>query len=88
LTHILVFKEIVANLTSMEVKFEDGDLALLLLCSLPALFNNFQNTILYSHDTLPVAEIYEALITVTSPPFTNTVSRNQDHYGASLQKLL
>jgi hypothetical protein len=40
-THILVFKEIVANLTSMEVKFEYEDLALLLLCSLPASFNNF-----------------------------------------------
>jgi hypothetical protein len=41
LTHISVFKEIVANLTSMEVKFNDEDLALLLLCSLPAPYNNF-----------------------------------------------
>jgi hypothetical protein len=41
LTHISVFKEIVANLTSMEVKFNDEDLALLLLCSLPASYNNF-----------------------------------------------
>jgi hypothetical protein len=41
LTHISVFKEIVADLTSMEVKFDDEDLALLLLCSLPASFSNF-----------------------------------------------
>jgi hypothetical protein len=41
LTHISVFKEIVADLTSMEVKFDDEDLALFLLCSLPASYNNF-----------------------------------------------
>jgi gag-polypeptide of LTR copia-type len=41
LKHISVFKEIVADLTSMEVKFDDEDLALLLLCSLPASFSNF-----------------------------------------------
>jgi hypothetical protein len=32
LTHISVFKEIVADLTSMQVKFDDEDLTLLLLC--------------------------------------------------------
>jgi hypothetical protein len=43
LTHISMFKEIMVNLTSMEVKFddEDLDLLLLLLCSLPASYNNF-----------------------------------------------
>jgi hypothetical protein len=61
LMHISVFKEIVADLISMEVKFDDEDLALLLLCSLPASFSNFRDTILYSHDTLTVAEMYEAL---------------------------
>jgi hypothetical protein len=61
LMHISVFKEIVADLISMEVKFDDEDLALLLLCSLPASFSNFRDTILYSHDTLTVAKMYEAL---------------------------
>ena len=61
LTHISVFKEIVADLQSMEVKFDDEDLALLLLCSLPVSFSNFRDTMLYSHDTLTVAEVYEAL---------------------------
>jgi hypothetical protein len=50
LTHILVFKEIVADLTSMH-KFDDEDLSLFLLCSLPTSFSNFRDTILYSHDT-------------------------------------
>jgi hypothetical protein len=62
LMHILVFKKIKVDLKSMEVKFDDEDLALLLLlCSLPASHNNFRDTILCSHDTLTVAEVYEAL---------------------------
>jgi hypothetical protein len=32
LNHISVFKEIVADLVSMEVQFDDEDLGLLLLC--------------------------------------------------------
>jgi hypothetical protein len=63
LMHISVFKETVADLTSMEVKFDDEDLALLLLCSLPASYNNFRDIILYSHDELTVAKVYEALTT-------------------------
>ena len=61
MTHISVFKDIVADLTSMEVKFDNEDRTLLLLCSLPPSFNNFRDIILYSHDTLTVSEVYEAL---------------------------
>ena len=50
LTHILVFKEIVADLVSMEVKFDDEDLGLLLLCSLSSSYANFHDTILFSCD--------------------------------------
>jgi hypothetical protein len=45
----------------MEVKFDDEDLDLLLMCSLPTSYNNFRDTILYSHDELTMAEVYEAL---------------------------
>jgi hypothetical protein len=41
LMHISVLKYIVADLTYMEVKFHNEDLALLLLCPLPASFSNF-----------------------------------------------
>ncbi|CAD6334610.1 unnamed protein product [Miscanthus lutarioriparius] len=41
MNHLSIFKEIVADLVSMEVKYDDEDLALLLLCSLPSLFANF-----------------------------------------------
>lgn len=45
----------------MEVKYEDEDLALILLCSLPSSYSHFRDTILYSRDTLTLQEVYEAL---------------------------
>jgi hypothetical protein len=44
-THLSVFKDIVADLQSMEVQYEDEDLGLILLCSLPSSFANFRDTI-------------------------------------------
>src|ERR1041385_4016445 len=61
MSHLSVFKEIVSDLQTMEVKCEDEDLGLLLLCSLPSSFANFRDTILYSRDDLTLAEVYEAL---------------------------
>jgi hypothetical protein len=45
----------------MEVKYEDEDLALLLLVSLPSSFTNFCDTICISRDTLTLTKVYEAL---------------------------
>jgi hypothetical protein len=61
LNHISVFKEIVADLVSIEVQFDDEDLGLLLLYSLPSSYANFRDTILLSRDELTLAEAYEAL---------------------------
>jgi hypothetical protein len=61
MSHISVFKEIVADLVSMEVKYDDEDLGLLLLCSLPNSYANFRDTILLSRDELSLVEVYEAL---------------------------
>ncbi|CAD6255778.1 unnamed protein product [Miscanthus lutarioriparius] len=63
MNHLSIFKKIVADLVSMEVKYDDEDLALLLLCSLPTSFANFRDTILLSRDELTLAEVYEALQT-------------------------
>ena len=46
LNHMSVFKEIVADLGSMEVQYDEEDLGLLLLCSLPNSYKNFCDTIL------------------------------------------
>jgi hypothetical protein len=54
LNHIYVFKEIVADLLSMEVEYDDEDLGLLLLCSLPSSFAGFRDTILLSRDEVTV----------------------------------
>ena len=59
--HLSSWKEIVSDLQSIEVKYEDEDLCLLLLCSLPNSFSNFRDTILLSRDKLTLAEVYEAL---------------------------
>jgi len=61
MTHIAEFKKIVADLVSMEVKYDDEDLGLLLLCSLPNSYANFYDTILLSRDELTLKEVYEAL---------------------------
>ena len=63
MNHLSIFKEIVADLVSMEVKYDDEDLALLLLCSLPTSFANFRDTTLLSRDELTFAEVYEVLQT-------------------------
>ena len=59
--HLSIFKEIFADLGSMEVKYEDEDLGLLLLCSLPSSYACFRDTILLSRDKLTLAEVCEAL---------------------------
>jgi hypothetical protein len=41
LNHVASFKEIVANLQSMKISYDDEDLGLLLLCSFPSSFANF-----------------------------------------------
>ena len=61
LNHISVFKEIIADLVSMEVEYEDEDLCLLLLCSLPSSFASFHDTILLSRDELTISDVFEAL---------------------------
>ena len=59
--HFTTFKEIDANLETLEVKYEAEDLGLMLLCSLPNSYATFRDTILYSRDTLTLNEVYEAL---------------------------
>ena len=57
----MTFKELVANLETLEVKYEEEDIGLILLYSFPVSYVTFRDTILYSRDTLTLNEVYEAL---------------------------
>ena len=61
INHISTFKEIIAYLETTEVKNNEDDLGLILLCSLPSLYSTFRDTIWYSQDTLTLGEAYESL---------------------------
>ena len=60
-SYLTVFKEIFSNLEAMEIKYDDEDLALILLCSLPTSYSTFRDTILYSWDTLTLDKVYDTL---------------------------
>ena len=46
---------------NLEVKRDDEDLGLILLCSLPPSYGTFIDTIIYSRDSLSLEEVYTAL---------------------------
>ncbi|GKC15501.1 retrotransposon protein, putative, ty1-copia subclass [Tanacetum coccineum] len=59
--HIDEFNKIVLDLSNIEVKFEDKDLALLLLTSLPASFEHFLDTLLYGREALTLEDVMATL---------------------------
>nr|GEZ63565.1 retrovirus-related Pol polyprotein from transposon TNT 1-94 [Tanacetum cinerariifolium] len=59
--YINVFKKIVVDLPNIEVKFEDEDLALLLLTSLPASYEHFVDTLLYRRESLTLEDMMATL---------------------------
>ncbi|GJZ12744.1 putative reverse transcriptase domain-containing protein [Tanacetum coccineum] len=59
--HIDEFNKIVLDLANIEVKFEDEDLALLLLTSLPASYEHFVDTLLYGREALTWEDVMAIL---------------------------
>ena len=59
--HIDEFNKIVLELANIEVKFEDEDLALLLLTSLPASYEHFVDTLLYGREALTLEDVMATL---------------------------
>ncbi|GJZ09320.1 retrovirus-related pol polyprotein from transposon TNT 1-94 [Tanacetum coccineum] len=59
--HIDEFNKIVLDLANIEVKFEDEDLALLLLTSLPASYEHFVDTLLYGREALTLEDAMATL---------------------------
>lgn len=62
LNYLTTFKEVVSDFESMEIKYGDKDLGLILLCSLPNSYSMFGDIILYSRDTLTLNKVYEILL--------------------------
>ncbi|GJY83358.1 hypothetical protein Tco_0496734 [Tanacetum coccineum] len=59
--HIDEFNKIVLDLANIEVKFEDEDLALLLLTSLPTSYEDFVDTLLYIREALILEDVMATL---------------------------
>ncbi|KAE8711978.1 Tryptophan biosynthesis 1 [Hibiscus syriacus] len=59
--HLIVFKITVSDLETLKVKYDQEDLGLILLCSLSPSYLSFRYTILYSHETLTLQEVYNDL---------------------------
>ena len=60
--HLDEFNKITMELTSLEVKLEEEDKALLLLPSLPLSFDNIVTTLLFGKETLKFDEVVTALL--------------------------
>jgi hypothetical protein len=59
--HIDDFNRIILDLKNIDIKVDDEDQALILLCSLPDAFDNFVNSMLYGRDTISLADVKFAL---------------------------
>jgi hypothetical protein len=59
--HLDEFNKILMDLKNIDVQVDDEDQALILLCSLPDLFDNFVNSMLYGRDTISLADVKSAL---------------------------
>src|SRR4051812_47455150 len=56
-----MFNKLILDLENIDVKIDDEDQALLLLCSLPRSHAHFKETILYGRDSLTFEEVQSAL---------------------------
>ena len=59
--HLNEFYSIVMDLQNIDVKFDDEDLAIYLLCSLPPSYKNFRETLFYGRDNLSSDDVKNAL---------------------------
>jgi hypothetical protein len=59
--HLDYFNRIILDMKNINIKVDDEDQALILLCSLPDSFDNFVNSMLYGRDTISLADVKSAL---------------------------
>ena len=61
--HINFFNHIISDLLRIEVKIEEENKAMILLCSLPPSYEHLVTTLTWGKDTISVEEITAALLT-------------------------
>ncbi|GMJ01306.1 hypothetical protein HRI_003799800 [Hibiscus trionum] len=60
--HVNIFNQIITDLTQLDVKIEDEDKTMILLCSLPSSYEHMVTTLTYKKETIKVEEITAALL--------------------------
>ncbi|KAL4284674.1 hypothetical protein GQ457_16G014350 [Hibiscus cannabinus] len=60
--HVNVFNQIITDLIQLDVKIEDEDKAMILLCSLPPSYEHMVTTLTYGKETINVEEIITTLL--------------------------
>ncbi|KAE8735884.1 hypothetical protein F3Y22_tig00000329pilonHSYRG00358 [Hibiscus syriacus] len=60
--HMNVFNQIISDLARLDVKIEDEDKAMILLCSLPPSYEHMVTTLTYEKETIKVEEITTTLL--------------------------
>ena len=59
--HIDEFNRIITDMKNIDLKIEDEDQALILLCSLPPTFDNFVNSMLYGRESITLEIVENSL---------------------------
>ena len=59
--HIDEFNKVVLDLSNLDVKIDDEDQAVLLLCTLPSSYENFVDTIMFGKKTISMEDVKAAL---------------------------
>ncbi|KAI3414477.1 uncharacterized protein J3R85_016223 [Psidium guajava] len=59
--HLDEFNKIVLDMKNLDIKLDDEDQALIVLCSLPASYENFVNSMLYGRESITLEDVKASL---------------------------